>query len=476
MQPSLTANPKKIESFAILRGIAMVIMALDHVRNYFHITKQITIMKNIIAPLLLLVSFATFSQTTNTTKEIKVNQQRIESRIFELAKFGKDSLGRGYRVAYTKGDVAGRTWFIGLMKKAELDVSIDAAGNLIGKRKGKNPLLKPIAFGSHIDMVPDGGNYDGCVGSVCGLEIMEILKENNIVTNHPLELIIFSDEEGSLLGSKALAGKFKQEGLQTVSQSGLTVKEGIKAIGGNPDSINNIIRKKGDIETFIELHIEQGGILEKENIQIGVVEGIVGIEDWEVTVEGFANHAGTTPMNMRQDALLSAAKLIIGVNEVITSHEGKQVGTVGKISAQPGAYNVVPGKVVLGLEIRDLSYDKIWELFHEIEKRAAVIAVAGGTKITFKNQLLGAIPALTNKSIQEKIVASAKALGFTYKYMQSGAGHDSQDMALITPVGMIFVPSVGGISHSPKEFTKAIDMANGANVLLQTILAIDKEQ
>ncbi len=180
-------------------------------------------------------------------------------------------------------------------------------------------------------------------------------------------------------------------------------------------------------------------------------------------------------MNLRHDALLSAAKLIIAVNEVITSYEGKQVGTVGKISAQPGAYNVVPGKVILGLEIRDLSQDKIWELFHEIEKRAAAIATVGGTTITFKNQLLGATPALTNKSIQDKIVQSAKALGFTYKHMQSGAGHDSQDMAMIAPIGMVFVPSIGGISHSPKEFTKAIDMANGANVLLQTILTIDKE-
>ena len=423
--------------------------------------------------LLVLICSAAMSQAEY--KGIKVNQQRIESRIFQLAKFGKDLLGRGYRVAYTDGDAAARKWFAGLMKNAGLEVSVDAAGNIIGKRKGINPAAKPIAFGSHIDMVPDGGNYDGCVGSVCGLEVMEVLKENNLVTEHPLELIITSDEEGSLLGSKALAGDFKTKGLETVSQSGLTVRKGIKVIGGNPDSLQTIIRKKGDLKAFIELHIEQGGILEKENIQIGVVEGIVGIEDWQITVEGEANHAGTTPMNMRHDALLSAAKLIIAVNEVITNMEGKQVGTVGKIIAQPGAYNVVPGKVILGLEIRDLSSEKIGQLFHAIEKRATSIAASDGTIIAFKNQLLGATPALTNKLIQEKIVASAKACGFTYKYMQSGAGHDSQDMALIAPVGMIFVPSVGGISHSPKEFTKATDMANGANVLLQTILKLDKE-
>ncbi len=426
---------------------------------------------------LMLFSVSTaFSQTPVKDKESRVNQQRIESRIVELAKFGKDSLGRGYRVAYSKGNVAAMEWFTSLMKKAELEVTIDAAGNIIGKRKGKNPSLKPIAFGSHLDMVPDGGNYDGCVGSIAALEMIEVLNENKLVTNHPLEVIIFSNEEGGTVGSSMMVAPYGADRLKAVSQSGLTFKEGISAIGGNPDKLQDAIRKNGDLSAFLELHIEQGGILEKENLQIGVVEGIVGIEDWEVSIEGTANHAGTTPMNMRQDALLAAAKLIIAVNEVVIGYEGKQVGTIGKISVAPGAYNVIPGKVILGMEIRDLSSEKIALLFHDIEKKAASIAASSGTTISFSQQFKPIHPALTAKSIQDKIVASAKALGLTYKYMQSGAGHDSQDMSLIAPVGMIFVPSVGGISHSPKEFTKAVDMANGANVLLQTILALDKEQ
>ncbi|MBC7866812.1 MAG: M20 family metallo-hydrolase [Gloeobacteraceae cyanobacterium ES-bin-316] len=406
---------------------------------------------------------------------IKVNEQRIESRILELAEFGKDSNGRGYRVAFTKGDIQARAWYIGLLKKAGLEVSIDYAGNIVGKRRGKNPSLKPITFGSHLDMVPDGGDYDGCVGSVGALEMIEVLNEHKIFTEHPLEVIIFSNEEGGTIGSMAMAGHLTAEGLKQVSQSGLTMAEGIMAIGGNPDSIKNSVRKKGDIEAFLELHIEQGGILEKENLQIGVVEGIVGIVHWEVTVEGFANHAGTTPMDMRQDALLGASKLIIAVNEVINSVPGKQVGTIGKIAAMLGAYNVIPGKVMLGLEIRDLSAEKVEQLFTAIEKRAADISSASGIKINFQRQANESKPALTNKSLQEKIAASAKALGFTYKIMQSGAGHDAQEIALIAPVAMIFVPSVAGISHSPKEFTKAKDMANGANVLLQTILTLDKE-
>ncbi len=399
----------------------------------------------------------------------------MESRIFTLAEFGKDNTGKGYRVAFTKGDRDGRAWFIGLMKNAGLEVSIDYAGNIIGKRKGKNPSLKPIAFGSHIDMVPDGGNYDGVVGSVGALEIIEVLNENKIVTDHPLEVIIFSNEEGGTIGSMAIAGHLTEEGLKQVSQSTLTMSEGIKAIGGRPDSIPFGIRKKGDIKAFLELHIEQGGILEKENIQIGVVEGIVGIVHWEVTVNGFANHAGTTPMNMRKDALLAASKLIVAVNEVINSYEGNQVGTIGKIAALPGAYNVIPGKVILGLEIRDLSYEKIGQLFRDIEKKAAGIASSSGTTISFVHQANESKPALTDKILQQKIAASAKLLGLTTKYMQSGAGHDSQEIALIAPVAMIFVPSINGISHSPKEYTKAMDMANGANVLFQTILAIDKE-
>ena len=424
-----------------------------------------------LANLLLLLSPIVFSQTP----DIKVKQQRIEARIFELANFGKDQNGKGYRVGFTKGDQEGRAWYIGLLKKAGLDVNIDEAGNIIGRRKGKNPSLKPIAFGSHIDMVPDGGNYDGCVGSIGALEVIETLNEKNMVTNHPLEVIIFSNEEGGTVGSNAMVGHLSPTGLKIVSQSGLTMTEGIRAIGGNPDNIRNCIRNKGDLKAFLELHIEQGGILDKENIQIGVVEGIVGIEHWDVLVEGFANHAGTTPMNMRQDALLVASKLVIAVNEVIISYEGNQVGTIGKITALPGAYNVIPGKVTMGLEIRDLFYDKIWRLFGDIEKKAADLALATGTKISFNYQENPSKPALTEKSIQDKIVASTKKLGLTFKHMQSGAGHDSQEMAVIAPVGMIFVPSVGGISHSPKEFTKAVDMANGANVLLHTILSIDKE-
>ena len=415
-----------------------------------------------------------FSNRIATPDTFKVNSNRISNRLFELAKFGLDDKGRGYRVAYTKADIEGRAWFMDLMKKAGLNPVIDAAGNIIGKRKGKNASLKPIAFGSHIDMVPDGGNYDGTVGSIGALEIIETLNENNIITDHPLELIIFSNEEGGTIGSIAMVGKITTEGLLQKSQSGLTMAEGIKAIGGNPDNIESCIRNKGDLHAWLELHIEQGGILESENLKIGVVEGIVGLRHWIVTLEGFANHAGTTPMNRRQDALLAASKFVIAVNEVVNSVEGNQVGTVGKMTLQPGAYNVIPGKVVLGLEIRDLSDDKIDMLFAQIEKRAAIIANESKVKVIFELQANASKPALTNKVLQQVIFNVSNDLGLTTKLMQSGAGHDSQEVASIAPSAMIFIPSVGGISHSPKEFSTILDIANGTNVLLKTILAIDK--
>ena len=430
-------------------------------------------MKNTLLACLLLVSSIVNAQSK--TNSLKINQQRIQDRILALSKFGELPNGGIGRVAYSKADQEGRAYFIELMKKASLDVTIDYAGNIIGRRKGKNPSLKPIAFGSHIDSVPNGGNYDGPVGSTSGLEVIETLNENNVVTEHPLELIIFANEEGGTVGSGALIGKITPAALKSVTQSGLTIADGIRAIGGNPDSLSKVVRKKGDVAAFVELHIEQGGILLIENKQIGVVEGIVGIEHWDATIEGAANHAGTTPMDMRRDALLAAAKLIIALNEVVTSHEGRQVGTVGKLAVEPGAYNVIPGKVVMGVEIRDLSHDKLWSLFREFEVKARAIAKASETTITFQQSSIGVTPALTAKPIQDKIIGAAKTLGFTYRYMQSGAGHDAQEMAQIAPVGMIFIPSVGGISHSPKEFSKGVDMGNGANVLLQTLLAIDRD-
>jgi N-carbamoyl-L-amino-acid hydrolase len=354
-----------------------------------------------------------------------------------------------------------------------LSVTIDEAANIIGTLKGRDPSRPPILFGSHIDTVPNGGKYDGALGVLGALECIEVLVENNVVPNHTLQVVVFTDEEGGLAGSRAMTGELGAHALKVVSQSGKTIGEGIKALGGNPDNLVNAAKKKGDFKAFIELHIEQGGILVAKNIQIGIVQGIVGINRWDVFIEGAANHAGTTPMNMRRDALLAAAHLIIEINRLVRGTPGNQVATVGKISAHPGAVNVIPGSVSMSLEIRDLSSKKIQWIFNWIERKAREIAKKTETQITFKAIDVTALPAPTDPGIRKVISDAATELGLTSLSMPSGAGHDAQEMAHITRMGMIFIPSVGGISHSPGEYSRKSDIVNGVNVLLHTILKID---
>jgi len=421
---------------------------------------------------LVLVSTLVFSALTAASELPSANAERMQLRITNLSTFGANPGGGVSRLAFSESDIEARKYIATLMTEAGLSVRIDTAGNLIGSRDGQQPLA-PIMFGSHIDSVPGGGNYDGDVGVIGALEVAQLLHDNQISTRHPLQVVVFSDEEGGLTGSRAMVGKLGPDALQEMSHSGLTIAEGIRAIGGDPDRLQEAQREPGELTAFLELHIEQGGILDQENIDIGVVTGIVGISWWDIVIKGVANHAGTTPMNARHDAMLSAAELVLAINEIITSTAGSQVGTVGRINAEPGAPNVIPGKVTMSLEIRDLSADTMSKMFQLIEDRAAVIAEQRGTNITFKHIPFDAESAPTDEHLQHIIGRSAESLALTSKYMPSGAGHDAQDMAQITPTGMIFVPSVGGISHSPDEYTSPQDMANGANVLLHTILALD---
>lgn len=406
---------------------------------------------------------------------VRINGARLNEHLKALSEFGKNPQGGVSRVAYSEADRQGREYVLSLMRAAKLDVSVDAAGNLVGRREAANndDRLPPILFGSHIDSVPEGGNYDGDVGSLGAIEVAQTIAENNLMLRHPIEVIIFQNEEGGLIGSEAVIGALTDKELDLVNKSGKTVRDGIKFIGGDVSKLGSVKREKGSIAAYLELHIEQGGTLEAEKIDIGVVEGIVGINWWDVTIEGFANHAGTTAMNNRQDALLAAAKFIEAVNRVVTSVPGRQVGTVGRIQALPGAPNVIPGKVVCSLELRDLEAAKIQMLYEKIRVEADVIAKS--SRVTFDFKALNAnIPAPTDPRVRSIIDNSAKELGLTTKQMPSGAGHDAQDMARIAPVGMIFIPSIGGISHSPREFSRPRDIENGANVLLMAVMKVDK--
>ena len=406
--------------------------------------------------------------------DLRVDAERIQARIMALSEFGRNPDGGVSRVAFSEADIEGRAYVMTLMRDAGLAVRIDAAGNILGMRAGSDPGLSPILFGSHIDSVPFGGNYDGDVGVIAAIECVQVLDEHGIVTRHPLEVIVFSDEEGGLTGSRAMIGELGEGALAEKTHSGLTRREGIRAIGGDPDKLSQAIRRPGTTAAYLELHIEQGARLDEDGIDIGVVEGIVGIEWWDVTIDGFANHAGTTPMDRRKDALLAAARYIDAVNEIITSEPGGQVGTVGRISAEPGAHNVIPGRVRTTLEIRDLSREEIWSLYERIEERSREIAESTGTTFTFSLLDVSSVPAVMDERVRGLIASAADRLGLSWVSMPSGAGHDAQDLARIAPAGMIFVPSEGGVSHSPAEFTSKEDMANGANVLLQTLLEIDR--
>jgi beta-ureidopropionase / N-carbamoyl-L-amino-acid hydrolase len=302
--------------------------------------------------------------------------------------------------------------------------------------------------------------------------VAEALAGAGITLRHPLEVLIFENEEGGTIGSHAITDGLPAGELDRVSQSGKTFREGIRFLGGDPDRLDSARRAKGDIAAYLELHIEQGGRLDQAGIPIGVVLGIVGIRHWDVTIEGFANHAGTTPMKGRRDALLVAARCIEAVNRIVTSVPGRQVGTVGKIRVEPGAYNVIPGLVVFGLELRELDDAKTLGFYRRIRAECERLARAGGCTIGFQ-ETLASVPALTDPSIRRTIAAAAKGLGLATMELPSGAGHDAQEMARIGPVGMIFIPSKDGISHSPREYSKPADIENGANVLLQTLLTLD---
>lgn len=402
-----------------------------------------------------------------------INAARLNARLKELSAFGANPQGGVSRVAYSDADRDGRAYVMPLMRAAGLDVRVDVAGNIWGRRAGTDARLKPIVFGSHIDSVPEGGNYDGTVGSLSAIEVAQALAEQQVRTRHPIEVVIWANEEGGLYGSRAVSGQLTAPELQNRAWSGKTIAEGVTFLGGDPARIGEARRARGDIATYIELHIEQGGNLEREKLNIGVVEGIVGIRQWEVTITGFQNHAGTTPMDQRHDALLSAARFVDMVNRVVRAEPGRQVGTVGRIQAFPGAPNVIPGKVVCSLELRDLDAAKIERLFATIGNEARRIGEADGTTFDFR-PLHENVPAPSDPAVREMIEQAAKTLGYSTRHMPSGAGHDAQAMAQLGPMGMIFIPSIGGISHSPKEFSTPEDIARGASVLLGAVLLADR--
>ena len=404
-------------------------------------------------------------------KPLTVNGARLNGWLAQFDRIGRTAGGIN-RVAYSEADLAGRAFTRELFAQSGLQLRLDTAGNMLARVPGTDASKAPILIGSHVDSVTDGGNYDGPVGSFAAIEVARSLAEQKVRLRHPLEVVVWQNEEGGTIGSKIAVGLLTPADLEKVARSGKTVREGIGIIGGDVSRLNEAVRKKGDIAGYIELHIEQGGLLEKASRQIGVVEGIVGLRWFEITITGFSNHAGATPMDQRQDAMLAAAKFTVAVNDAIRSESGRQVATVGRLNVTPNTTNVIPGQVVLTVDLRDLDQSKIDRFTARFEQIAREIGAATSTKFAF-TQLVNSAPAISDSRILNVIESSATALGLSHQRMPSGAGHDAQEVAHIAPMAMIFVPSVGGISHSPKEFSRADDIANGANVLMNAVVSAD---
>ena len=415
------------------------------------------------------------------TKDVRIDATRLRQRIEKLSVFGRPAGGTFAdgvsRTAYSDADIEGRRFVMAEMTAAGLQPRIDPAGNIFARRARSGTAGPPIVFGSHIDSVPNGGNFDGDLGSLSALAAIEALDAAGVATRHPLEMVVWAHEEGFAFGrgiacSRIVAGLIA-DGDMDVVWNGMTRGDAIRRIGGDPGRILDARRPKGAHHCYLELHIEQGGTLERSNTAIGVVEGIVAIDRHEALITGFANHAGTTPIAERQDAMLAAAHLTIAVRDAVTKVPGRQVGTVGQIELTPNSPNVIPGRARLSIELRDLSSQKLSGIMNDIRARAREIAASTRTTIGFTTAM-AAEAAVATPEVQQAIERAAGSLGLSAARLPSGAGHDAQNMALIGPMGMIFVPSVGGVSHSPKELTHWDDCARGADVLLRTILEMDR--
>jgi beta-ureidopropionase / N-carbamoyl-L-amino-acid hydrolase len=411
-----------------------------------------------------------------------IDPARLRARLEQLSVFGRPEGGTFAsgvsRVAYSDADVAGRQWLLAEIRAAGFVPRIDPAGNVFVRWEPAGAIRSrpPILFGSHIDSVPSGGNFDGDLGTLSALEVLQACRTSGIRLRHPLEMVLWAHEESTAFGhgtaaSRIVAGDLKA-GVLDQEWNGMTRAAAIRRIGGDPARIGDAVRPRGAWHAYLELHIEQGGTLDQAKVPIGVVEGIVSIHRYDVVVNGVANHAGTTPMPDRKDALLAAADVVRAVREVVVARPGPHVGTVGRLEVSPNSPNVIPGRVTLSVELRDLSETTLAALAADIRRRVADIVPDRGVEITMTMASRNP-PALADSGVQSAIARAAANLSLPTRRLPSGAGHDAQMMAALCPMGMIFVPSIGGISHSPDERTSWDDCAQGAAVLLGAVLDLD---
>lgn len=409
---------------------------------------------------------------------MEVDGKKVIEHLEELYQCGEKPDGTFTRMAYSEEDKKGRALFQSYFRKLGIPTRMDAAGNLIARLEGTDPSLPAILVGSHLDTVPDGGKYDGAVGCMGGLAVCETLKNAGYQLKHPLEVIVFTDEEGfrfgsGLLGSSALCGEKLDISPDDLDMDGKTRKEVFEKFGISVEHVSEAARDPKSIHCFIELHVEQGGTLDKKQIPVGIVSSIAGVSRYEITITGEANHAGSTMMEDRKDALVAAAQFITQVPETVKEcGNAYTVATVGTIRVTPNSVNVIPGTCTFQLEIRDQHADVMSEI--EAKLRTGMEKICNKSGLTYSWEPISYhAPAPMNDAVKKAIETAVKRRGTDYTILPSGAFHDSLLMTGLVPTGMIFVPSEKGISHSRYEYTKAEDVERGCNVLLETILEVD---
>lgn len=402
-----------------------------------------------------------------------IQKERLQKDFAAMAQL--TGLGEGVnRLAFTDADWEGRQYIIDCMIDAGLDVEIDGFGNVIGYKIGTNPDLPVVMVGSHTDSVPNGGNYDGVVGVLSAIEAVRSMIDDGFEHEHTIAVVDFMCEESSrfgaaTLGSKAMRGKLTLNDLhRLVDTQGISLYDSLKERKLHPDAIESMAYNR-PVKAFIEMHIEQGKVLEHEQKQIGIVSGIAAPERFYVTIRGNADHSGATPMNLRHDALCGASKIILGIEEVTSMQEEPPVvGTVGIAEVVPGAMNVIPGSVKLGVDIRSISKVARDSVVFLIKELIDVIAEKRGLSYTIEH-ISKESPVSMHSSMIEEIKRAAKSLNIEYITMPSGAGHDAMHWTDVAPTGMIFIPCRDGISHNPAEFAAMDDIVAGAEVLENVI-------
>jgi len=414
-----------------------------------------------------------YSAGLNILEPQVINRERIQELIDSFSSIGASENGSVSRRGFSDEDIYARNFFMKTLKDLGLKIRIDTAGNIIARLDGLNNNLPPIVTGSHLDTVPKGGKYDGTLGVIAGIEIAFFLQENDIKLNRPFEIIVFADEESTMIGCKGFTGNLSVNEEDFVTSNSCSIIDNLSRIGGNWLDIKSAVRGKKDIFAFLELHVEQGKVLEDGGLDIGIVNGIVGQKRITVKVIGQANHAGTTPMSNRNDALLAASKIIVGIEQIAKTTSESAVATVGKLKLHPNAANVIPGEAVFTIDMRDLDEDVIGKMGLRIENLCAEIQEVTGCLVQIEPQF-EVIPTKSCPKLVSSSFHESEKLGFKTGILPSKASHDSQEIGRICPMVMIFVPSRNGLSHSYKEYTSLDQCANGIEVLLNTIFSIDK--